>query len=483
MRTVVVIGAGPTGLTAAYELLKRGRDRFRVVVLEKDPEYVGGIARTVKYCGYRFDIGGHRFFSKSEEIEAWWRKIMGPDFLRRSRLSRWYYRGKFFSYPIKPFEILKVFGPLDSARMALGYFRVKLFPIRPEKNLADYYTNQFGTFLAKPFFIDYNEKLWGIPCSELSTDFAKQRVKGLSFTSALLNYFKKVLHLEKRGEVKSLIGEFHYPKYGPGMLWEKVRDEVLRMGGKVVMGAEVVKVRHRNFRVSAVVVRYPDGREEEVGGDYFLSTMPLKLLVKSFDPSPPAEVLAAAESLKFRDFITVALIINRTNIFPDNWIYTHDPGVRSMRIQNFNNWSPFMNPNSKETTCLGFEYACFRGDDLWEKSDGEMVEQAISDLEKLGFARRGEVAEGRVVRLRDVYPVYTLDYRKKVQTIRDYLKKFNQKIPYQIQPIGRGGMHRYNNMDHSMMTAILAVKNILGEGDYDPWGVNVDAEYHEEKKG
>lgn len=480
-KQVVIMGAGPTGLTAAHDLLKHGKDRYEVVVLEKDPQYVGGIARTVKYKDYRFDIGGHRFFSKNREIEDWWEEIMGDDFMTRPRLSRWYYRKKLFSYPIKPFEVLRVFGPIDSLRMVLGYLKVRLFPIKPEKNLADYYINQFGTFLAKPFFIDYNEKLWGIPCSELSMDFGKQRVKGLSFTSAIVNYFKKVLGLEKRGEVRTLIDKFRYPRYGPGMLWEKAKSLIEKMGGRVIMGAEVVKIEHKDFKIKSVVVRYSDGKTEEFTGDHLLSTIPLKDLVGIVDPAPPKRVLGAASALNFRDFIAVALIINRTNLFPDNWIYTHDEDMRSIRIQNFNNWSPYMNPN-KKTTCLGFEYVCNRGDELWEKSDKEMVEQATSDLEKAGFAKRSEVRDGKVVHLTHVYPVYGLGYKEKVQTIKDYLDSFNQDIPYQLQPIGRGGIHRYNNMDHSMMTAILAVKNILG-GNYDIWQVNVDAEYHEEKKG
>jgi len=318
----------------------------------------------------------------------------------------------------------------------------------------------------------------------VSIDFAKQRVKGVSFTSAVVESFKKALKLKKQGEIKSLIDEFRYPKYGPGMLWEKVRRRVEERGGRVRMGAEVTKVKHKDFKITAVVVRYPDGAEEEVSGDYFLSTIPFGDLVRIFDPAPPREVLDAADALTFRDFITVALIINRANLFPDNWIYTHDEDMRPIRIQNFNNWSPFMVPDPEGETCLGLEYVCSQGDELWALTDEAMIEQAKSDLEKTGFATREEVkdgkVDGKVVRLTHVYPVYTLGYKEKVRKIREYLAKFNTATPYHLQPIGRGGMHRYNNMDRSMMTAILAVKNIEG-GDFDVWGVNADAEYHEEK--
>lgn len=476
-KSVIIMGAGPAGLTAAYEILKKASDRFEVTVLERDSHYVGGIARTVKYKGYRFDIGGHRFFSKNQEIEDLWQEVLGEDFITRPRLSRWYFRGKFFSYPIKPLEILRVFGLVDSTRIVLSYLRSKLFPIKPEKNLEDYYINQFGRFLAYPFFIDYNDKLWGVKCRELSTDFAKQRVKGLSFTSAITAYFKKLLKLEKRGEVKTLIDEFRYPKYGPGMMWERFRQIVESRGGRVIMGSEVVSIKHSGGKVRSVVVQKVDGGQEEINGDYFFSTIPLSLAVQMLSPAPPAEVLGAAKQLTFRDFITVALIIDRRNIFPDNWIYTHDPGMRPIRIQNFNNWSPYLVTNERETV-LGFEYVCTVGDELWSMSDDEILGQAKDDLEKTGFARASEVIDGKTVRLRHVYPVYTLGYEEKVNTIRNYLVSSVKNL----FPIGRGGMHRYNNSDHSMMTALLAVRNLIDGKDYNVWQVNADAEYHEEKQ-
>ncbi|MBI3731839.1 MAG: NAD(P)/FAD-dependent oxidoreductase [Chloroflexi bacterium] len=476
---IVVIGAGPAGLTAAYELVKHGKT---ATILEADPVYVGGIARTVLYKGYRFDIGGHRFFSKSQEIMDLWQEVLGDDFLSRPRLSRWLYNGKFFDYPIKPLEILGVFGLLESFRMFLSYGWIKLFPIKPEVTLADYYINRFGRVLAKPFFIDYNDKLWGMPCNQLSPDFAKQRVKGISFISAIIDPVQQKLKWGgKQDVVKSFIPEFKYPRYGPGQMWEKFRDLVVAAGDTLHMGTRVVKVRHDEQKILALETQNAKGQCEEYVGDYVISSMPLRKMILSMDPPPPPEVVEAAKSLKLRDFITVALIVNRKDLFPDQWVYLHDKGMKPIRMQNFNNWSPYLVPDPN-TTCLGFEYVCARGDSLWQMTDPQLIEQATSDLVRTGFAKREDVMDGAVVRTVDVYPVYTLDYEAKVNVIRDYFRRFDNLLHYQIQQVGRSGMHRYNNSDHSMMTALLAVRNILGQGPFDPWLVNVDAEYHEEAK-
>lgn len=474
---IIIIGAGPAGLTAAYELVKHGQT---ALILEADPVYVGGIARTVQYKGYRFDIGGHRFFSKSQEVMDLWQEVLGDDFLTRPRLSRWFYRGKFFDYPIQPLEILRVFGLLESFLMFLSYLKIKLFPIKPEVTLADYYINRFGRFLAQPFFIDYNEKLWGVPCDQLSPDFAKQRVKGISFISAIIDPVQqKFSRLDRKKVIKSFISEFKYPRYGPGMMWEKFRDRVVAAGCTVQMGTRVTKIRHDNQQILSLVTENAAKEITESSGEYVISSMPLRQMVLALDPPPEAAVLAAARSLISRDFITVALIVARKDLFPDQWVYLHDKGMKPIRMQNFNNWSPYLVPDP-DTTCLGFEYVCARGDELWQMSDQRLIEQATADLVRTGFARREEVRDGAVVRSLDVYPVYTMDYQQHVEVIRAYFSRFNNFLHYQVQHVGRAGMHRYNNSDHSMMTALLAVRNILGHGAFDPWLVNVDAEYHEE---
>jgi len=476
---VVIIGAGPAGLTAAYELTRHGQT---ATILEADPVYVGGISRTVEYKGYRFDIGGHRFFTKSQEVRDLWYEVLGDDFITRPRLSRWLYKGKFFDYPIRPLEILRVFGPWQSLRMLGSYLRSCLFPIRPEVTLADYYINRFGRFLARPFFIEYNDKLWGLSCQQLSPDFARQRVKGLSFTNALLVPIRQKFGLKGRDVVKSFVSEFQYPRYGPGMMWEAFRDRVVAAGCTLHMDRRVVQVRHDGQRILSLVAESGSGERFEYQGEYFLSTMPLRQLILALDPPPETEVWMAAQGLRLRDFMTVALIVARRNLFPDQWIYLHDPGMKPIRMQNFNNWSPYLVPDP-ETTCLGFEYVCTRGDELWQMSDAQLIEQATLDLVRTGFARREEVIDGAVVRFLDVYPVYTLDYKERVMTIRNYLARFNNLLPYHLQAVGRAGMHHYNNSDHSMMTALLAVRNLLGQGPFDPWLVNVDGEYHEEDAG
>ena len=472
-KKVIVIGAGPAGLTAAYELAKKG---FDVVVLEQD-SIVGGISRTINHKGFRFDIGGHRFFTKNKEIEEWWKDILKEDFLTRPRLSRWYYRKKFFNYPIKPLELLGVFGIFDSIRIGLSFIKAKIKPIIPERSLADWCINNFGYYLAKPFFIDYNLKLWGVHPSNLSKDFASQRVKGISFTTALKEAIKKTLGV-KRGEVKSLIEQFQYPKFGPGMMWERVESLIERNHGKVLKGWKVIKINHKNGKIVSITAQSKNKRKE-FKADYVLSTMPLKNLIFSLEPAPPKDILDAVKSLSFRDFITVALMIDQEKTVPDTWVYTHDEGMKPIRVQIFKNWSPFMVP-SKDKSCIGFEYVCSEGDELWSMTKEQLIEQAKSDLEKLGFADVKKVFDAEVVKLKDVYPVYLLDYQEHVNKIKSYLQ--NNFKDNSLQPIGRGGLHRYNNTDHSMMTAFLAVKNILGEGKFDQWNVNSDAEYHEEKK-
>jgi len=469
-KTVLIIGAGPAGLAAGYELAKRG---LKVIILERD-NIVGGISRTIKHNEFRFDIGGHRFFTKNKEIEQWWRSILKEDFLTRPRLSRWYYRKKFFSYPIKPFELLRVFGIIDSIKIVSSYIKSKVKRIFPEISISDWSINNFGRYLAKPFFIDYNLKLWGINPKLISKDFANQRVKGVSFINAVKEALKKTFGIRSTN-VKSLIEQFNYPKYGPGMMWEKVAEQIKKHKGKILLNWKVVKIKHKDKKIESVTAM-KNGRKREFKADYVLSSMPLKKLIASLEPKPPKEVLDSADFLRFRDFVTVALMFNQEKTIPDTWVYTHDEDVKSIRVQIFKNWSPFMVPEGK--SCIGFEYTCNEGDNFWSMPDAKLFEQAKSDLKKLNFADTNLIADWKVIRIKEAYPVYQIGYKEKVEIIKRYLQENFYKNS--LQPIGRGGLHRYNNMDHSMMTAFLAVKNILDEGKFDVWKVNSDAEYHEE---
>lgn len=468
-KNVIIIGAGPAGLTAGYELIKKG---YLVTILEQDPEYVGGISRTVRYKNYRFDIGGHRFFSKNEEVMKWWDDVMGENFLLRSRISRWYYRGKFFNYPINIFEILYKFGPYFAFRIFSDYLYRKIFPIKSKDNLEVWFKNNFGDYLAKPFFIDYNYKLWGIPCSELSKDFALQRIKGISLKEVIVSFCNKIL--KKKRDVKSFINEFHYPKYGPGELWERVEHLIIQKGGKVLKGHKVIKVNIKDKIVKSVDI---DNKKSKFNmqGDIFLSTMPYNELVCSINPCVSKKIQDSAGKLKFRDFITIALVINNPDICPDNWVYTHDKGMRPIRFQNFKNWSPFMVPD-KNLTVIGLEYVCNYNDSFWSKSDEELIQIGKEDFSKLKFASSKDIIDSTVVRMKNVYPIYDKDYKKNVDIIKEYLDHIHN-----LYPLGRGGIHKYNNSDHSMMTAFLTVKNIIeGNKKYDVFKVNIDAEYHEE---
>ena len=470
---VVVIGAGPAGLTAAYELVKRG---LKPVVLEKDPQYVGGLARTVQYRGFRFDIGGHRFFSKSREIEALWEEICGEDFLRRPRKSRIFYRGKFFDYPLRPGNALGGLGLVESARCIASYLQSRLNQVHPERSFEDWVVNRFGRRLYEIFFRTYTEKVWGVPCRAISADWASQRIKGLSLLAAILNALLPRFQRSKAAVVKTLIDSFRYPRLGPGMMWELCRDRIVAQGGSVLMGQSVTAVRHAGKRVLGIETQSADGRRTTLTGTHFLSSMPLRELMECWDPAPPADVLEAARALSYRDFIQVALIVRSSGMFPDNWIYVHSPSVKVGRIQNFRAWSEDMVPRAGYS-CLGLEYFCSEGDALWTMSDGKLVALATAELEQMGLARSDQVEDGCAVRARKAYPVYDDHYREHVLTIRRYIEQFPN-----IQVAGRNGMHKYNNQDHSMMTALLAARNILGE-HYNLWSVNTDAEYLEEDRG
>jgi protoporphyrinogen oxidase len=470
----IIAGGGPAGLTAAYELSKHGKT---CVVLEADPRMVGGISRTDQYKGFRFDIGGHRFFSKSEEVNRLWREILGDEFLTRDRLSRIYYDRKFFHYPLKPLDALFKLGLLRSCRCVASYLKAQIRPIRPERTYEDWVVNRFGRELFETFFKSYTEKVWGTPTNMISPDWAAQRIKDLNLiravTSALFGRFAS-----RRGEViKTLIDRFQYPRLGPGQMWEVARDRVRGQGGAVHLDRRVIRVEHDGSAVTAFVARDGEGKLIRYEGRHFLSTLPVRELIRAMSPQPPAEVIRAAESLKYRDFLTVVLIVDRAETFPDNWIYIHEPGVRVGRIQNFKNWSPDLVPDASKTS-LGLEYFCFEGDDLWTAPDAQLVELGRREIQAIGLASAAEVVDGCVVRMPKAYPVYDDHYQAHLAVIRGWLKTLPN-----LELAGRNGMHKYNNQDHSMMTALLAARNILGLGSFDTWKVNTDAEYHEEEAG
>jgi protoporphyrinogen oxidase len=466
---VVIVGAGPAGLTAGIEAVAAG---WRVTVLEKDPQYVGGISRTVCHDGYRFDIGGHRFFSKSAEVTRWWHERLPDDFIQVRRMSRIYYRGKFFDYPLKPWNALSNLGLGTSVLCVASYAWARLFPKRPERSLDDWVSNRFGRKLFSIFFKTYTEKVWGIPTSELSADWAAQRIKGLSLSRAVLNAFRG-RPKDENAVIKTLIDTFSYPRLGPGQMWERAAAEVAQRGGRVEMGRRASRIRHEGGRVTSVETTGADGAHETHEAEQFIVSMPLQETVLAFDPPLSAAAAAAARKLRYRDFITVALVVEGENPFPDNWIYIHEPSVRLGRIQNFKNWSEAM-IGRPGTTCLGLEYFCFEGDGLWTSTDEALIALGKRELDVMGLLKGGRVVGGYVVRVEKAYPVYDPGYQENVAVIRDELARFAN-----LSVVGRNGMHKYNNQDHSMMTAMLAVKNLQG-GSFNLWNVNTDAEYHEE---
>jgi protoporphyrinogen oxidase len=471
---VVIIGAGPAGLTAAHELQRRG---VPSTVLEAT-DMVGGISRTEERDGWRFDIGGHRFFTKVPEVEAFWHEILpDEDFLQRPRMSRVYYREKYFNYPIEIGDVIRNFGLLEISRIGLSYIWARIN--RPSKASQEYLEGwisaRFGRRLYGHLFKSYNEKLWGRPASEISADFAAQRIKDLTVWNAFLTALKPK-RLRGKKQITSLIEEFQYPKYGPGMMWEVCRDRVEAAGSKVLMQSPVTRIRHEGGKAVAVVAAN-NGVETEYPCTEIVSSMPFRELLQSMDPPPPPEVLRAAESLTFRDFMTVALVVPQEYSFPDNWIYIHDPQVRVGRIQNFGSWSPYLIKEGR--TCLGLEYFVFEGDEDWTMADEDLVARGARELEHLKLSKADKVEAGYVVRMPKAYPVYDHEYKDNVEIMRRWLSTNAANV----WPVGRNGMHKYNNQDHSMFTAMLSVQNIVDGTSHDIWSVNVEQEYHEEKAG
>ena len=474
--SLVVVGAGPAGLTAAWENHRHGGTS---VVLERDV-VVGGIARTVVHGGYRFDIGGHRFFSKVEEVTALWHEMLEAEFLRVPRSSRILYRGKLFSYPLRPVEAFLGLGPVESVRCFASYLRAHLAPRSPEEDLETWVSNRFGRRLFEIFFKTYTEKVWGVPCTEIKAEWAAQRIRGLSL-------WKAVWHaVRKDPSIKTLIDEFDYPRLGPGLMWETFRDRLRASGSRVLLRRGVRRVAWEAGRgVTGVETAGPDGADgvgvgigvERYEGDAYVSSMALSDLVAALDPPPPAPVREAAAGLRYRDFILVALMFEGEGFFPDNWIYVHSPELTVGRVQNFNNWSKAMVPR-EGVTCLGLEYFCFESDPLWSEPDAALVERARREAAATGLVPAGTpVLDGAVVRMRKTYPMYDPGYAGKVATVRRFLE---ESLPNLLQ-VGRNGMHRYNNQDHAMVTGMYAVRNLYGSS-HDLWSVNVDDEYQEEAR-
>jgi protoporphyrinogen oxidase len=459
---VVILGAGPAGLTAAYELCRLG---VPSIVLEQD-SLVGGLARTVEHNGYRFDIGGHRFFTKVPLIEKIWKEVLGDDLLVRPRLSRIYYRGKFFKYPLEPLDALKGLGLAETLRCLASYGRAHLAPRSPEDDLETWVSNRFGQRLYEIFFKGYTEKVWGIPCRQIRSEWAAQRIRGLSLSALIWD----AVALRRRdcAPIKTLIREFYYPRLGPGMMWSRMRELVEQQGARVVLNAPVEEIVRDDRRITAVRA---GGRL--YSGNHFISSIPIRELIERLSPAAPKSLRRASRDFHYRDFITVALIVRGTDLFPDNWIYVHDAAVSVGRIQNYSNWSPDMTPDAG-ATCLGLEYFCQQGDSLWSKPDAELVALAVGELAHLKLAPADAVIDAKVVRMPKAYPIYDGSYRRGLSAVRQFLTTVSN-----LQLVGRNGMHRYNNQDHSMLTAILAARNVMGASN-DLWELNIDAGYQED---
>lgn len=471
---VAIIGAGPAGLTAAYLLGKAG---YSVTVIEKDPVYVGGISRTVEHQGFRFDIGGHRFFSKSQPVVDLWNEILPDDFIERPRMSRIYYEGKFYSYPLRAFEALGNLGIWRSTLCMASYAKAKLRPNPNVRSFEDWVVNQFGHKLYSIFFKTYTEKVWGMPCDTMSADWAAQRIKGLSLGGAVLDGLKRSLGLNKRPndgmQTKTLLESFRYPRLGPGMMWDAARDKVLGHGNTILMGHALKQLAEDSTGRWRVTATDRAGATVTIDARHVISSAPMRELAGRLHPLP--KTLPQASALRYRDFLTVALMIKSPDLFPDNWIYIHDSKVKVGRVQNFRSWSPEMVPDP-DIACVGLEYFCFEGDGLWASSDADLIALATKEMAILGLCDPAHVTGGAVVRQEKAYPVYDEDYRDNVDALRAEIEARHPSL----HCVGRNGMHRYNNQDHAMMTAMLTVRNIQASARvHDIWSVNEDAEYHE----
>jgi len=459
---VVVLGGGPAGLTAAYLLAKQGK---AVIVLEST-DALGGIARTTIKNGFRFDLGGHRFFTKVKEVDDLWHEIMGDEFLKRPRQSRIYWNDKFLEYPLQGVDVIRKLGPIELTRCMLSYFWAAIKPKGREDTFEEWVSNRFGKRLYQHFFKTYTEKLWGVKATEIRAEWAAQRIKGLSFFAAA----KAAFFGNQGDKIKSLISEFNYPRYGPGQMWELMAEAILEHGGEIRMNAPVTKLVIEGGKVTEVIAG-----GETLTPSHVISSLPLRTTVGIAEPQAPLSVRDAARGLRYREFLTVLLVIKGADLFDDNWIYIHQPGVQVLRIQNFKSWSPYMVPEGSTDASVGMEYFCFEGDALWNTPDDQLVKMAGQEIEKLKLANAADVVAGYVERVHKAYPIYDELYAERVMKIREWLEGISN-----LTQVGRNGLHRYNNSDHSMLTSMRAVDNILLGTDHDIWSVNVESVYHEE---
>jgi protoporphyrinogen oxidase len=468
-KKVLIMGAGPAGLGAASELTK---NYVYPILIDKDKQ-AGGLSKTIEKNGYYFDLGGHRFFTKIPEVTELWQKTLGEDFLIRPRISRIYYRNKFFKYPIELKNVLKNLGFLESAACLGSYISSKFFPYKKEKTFDKWVSNRFGKRLYKHFFKSYTEKLWGIPCNQIQAEFAAQRIKNLSLWGAI----KNALPFGEKGKIKSLIDKFHYPKYGPGMMYSTVAKNVEARGAEIKFKNEIQEINYKGNKVKSILIENENG-SNIIEADYLLSSIPITELIKKMRPKAPQKVINAAANLTYRSFVTINIIYKKKNTLEDTWLYIHSPEVKLGRVQIFNNWSPYMVKN-KNYTSLGLEYFCTEGDAIWNRSENKLAKLADSEVKKIGLMdKKAKIFQTSYGRYAKAYPTYDPGYMKNLKIIKDYLESFKN-----LQPIGRYGMFRYNNMDHSILTGILAARNIiLGKKKYDIWDVNEDQEYHEEKR-
>lgn len=463
-KSLVIVGAGPAGLTAAYEAVKQGK---MSIVLEK-ADQVGGLSRTETYNGYYFDVGGHRFFSKSDKVNQLWKEVLSEGFLQVSRQSRIYYNGRFYHYPLRAVNALSNLGIVESVLIILSFIKSQIWPYSEEETFEQWVSNRFGQRLYNTFFKTYTEKVWGIPCSQIQADWAAQRIKGLSLSAAVYNALFGV------SKAKTLIDEFDYPARGPGTMWQRFQKAVEAGGSQVLLNAKLIKVKHEHGCVMSVTY-LQNNKMQELPVEHLISSAPITSFVDMFDPQAPEEVLEASSKLTYRAFMLVVFIIDKKSLFPDQWIYIHSPKVKVGRIQNFKNWSASMVPESEKTS-VGMEYFCSEGDELWKMDNAELTAMAAQELSELGLAEIDDIVDKCVLRQSKAYPVYNPDYRTHLNVLRNFLEGFEN-----LQTIGRNGMHRYNNMDHSMLTGVMAVENLSGAA-HDLWTVNEEKEYLEEKQ-
>lgn len=468
MKKVVIMGAGPAGLSTGYKLIKEGVD---TTIFEADSQ-VGGISKTIKYKDYYFDLGGHRFFTKVDEVNNLWNEVLGENFRKTPRLSRIYYNNKFFNYPLTAMNALFGVGLIDTAKILISYLKSKIQPFPKEDTFEEWVSNRFGKKLYSIFFKTYTEKVWGIPCSTLQAEWSAQRIKGLSLSKAIIN----ALFKDRSKRITTLIDEFNYPVYGPGMMYNEMKGKIEERGGTVLLNSRVIKINHKDFVIESMEYADKEGNIVAAEGTDFISSIPVTELIGILNPAPEKEILDASEKLSYRSIITVDIIINKKNVFPDNWIYIHSPEVKLGRIQNFKNWSRNMVPDSEKTS-LGLEYFCNENDELWNMPDSELFKFAASEMERIRICSASDIEDYTIIRVPKAYPVYSTGYQEFIHTIEAYIRKFSN-----LQLIGRYGLFKYNNMDHSILTGLYAANNII-EGQYinDTWTVNTDEEYHEER--